>query len=155
MERDTEKEVTPSIGPIHPNTREAEFKNLKRGSYSIFLEIHVRNHWLLLWMCVLIASFICKWLFQVKLMESCDNLLEFFFHNYYFCSTVIQYWWCGVLGAASCGPCSCPRPAPGNCHRGWSGWTQSSREADMWSSQQERQVRALFIFIFKLDLQLN
>lgn len=41
MERDTEKEVTPSIGPIHPTTREAEFRNLKRGSYSIFLEIHV------------------------------------------------------------------------------------------------------------------
>nr|XP_034305803.1 uncharacterized protein LOC105321045 isoform X1 [Crassostrea gigas] len=43
VERDTEKEVTPSIGPIHPNTREAEFKNLKRGSYSIFLEIHLYN----------------------------------------------------------------------------------------------------------------
>ncbi|XP_048739977.2 uncharacterized protein LOC125654190 isoform X5 [Ostrea edulis] len=43
VERDTEKEVTPSIGPIHPNTREGEFKNLKRGSYSIFLEVHLYN----------------------------------------------------------------------------------------------------------------
>ncbi|KAK3102288.1 hypothetical protein FSP39_010226 [Pinctada imbricata] len=41
MESDTEKLVTPAVGPIHPDTREAEFKNLKRGTYSIYLEIHL------------------------------------------------------------------------------------------------------------------
>lgn len=30
-----------SIGPIHPDTREAEFKHLKKGSYNIYLEVHV------------------------------------------------------------------------------------------------------------------
>lgn len=30
-----------SIGPIHPDSREAEFKHLKKGSYSVYVEIHV------------------------------------------------------------------------------------------------------------------
>lgn len=40
MEEDTEKLVQ-SIGPIHPDTREAEFKHLKKGNYLVYLEIHV------------------------------------------------------------------------------------------------------------------
>lgn len=45
MERDIEKEVIFFIGLIYFNTREAEFKNLKRGLYSIFLEIYVRGNY--------------------------------------------------------------------------------------------------------------
>ncbi|GFN84346.1 fibronectin, partial [Plakobranchus ocellatus] len=39
IEEGTEKMVQ-SIGPIHPDSREGEFKNLKKGSYSVYLEIH-------------------------------------------------------------------------------------------------------------------
>ncbi|GFR62047.1 fibronectin, partial [Elysia marginata] len=40
IEEGTEKLVQ-SIGPIHPESREGEFKNLKKGSYSVYLEIHL------------------------------------------------------------------------------------------------------------------
>ena len=40
VEEDTEK-VIQSIGPIHPDTREAEFKHLKKGNYCVYLEVHV------------------------------------------------------------------------------------------------------------------
>ncbi|XP_052779768.1 uncharacterized protein LOC128217013 isoform X4 [Mya arenaria] len=40
VEEDTEKMVT-SIGPVHPDTREAEFKHIKKGSYNIYLEVHL------------------------------------------------------------------------------------------------------------------
>ncbi|XP_046358181.2 uncharacterized protein LOC124136325 [Haliotis rufescens] len=40
VEEDTEKLVQ-SIGPIHPDTREAEFKHLKKGNYSVYLETHL------------------------------------------------------------------------------------------------------------------
>ncbi|XP_025107507.1 uncharacterized protein LOC112572161 isoform X5 [Pomacea canaliculata] len=40
VEEDTEKLVQ-SIGPIHPDTREAEFKHLKKGNYLVYLEIHL------------------------------------------------------------------------------------------------------------------
>lgn len=40
MEEGTEKMVQ-SIGPIHPDSREAEFKHLKKGGYSVYVEIHV------------------------------------------------------------------------------------------------------------------
>lgn len=83
-------------------------------------------------------------------------ILENKFYNFINCDlfffwTVIQYWWCGVLWAPSCGPCPRPGPASGNSHCGWSGWTQSSWETDMWSSQQERQVEALF-YLSKFNL---
>lgn len=45
MERDIEKEVIFFIGLIYFNIREVEFKNLKRGLYSIFLEIYVRRNY--------------------------------------------------------------------------------------------------------------
>ena len=40
VEEDTEKMVQ-SIGPIHPDSCEAEFKHLKKGSYTVYLETHV------------------------------------------------------------------------------------------------------------------
>ncbi|XP_012935394.1 uncharacterized protein LOC101845075 isoform X2 [Aplysia californica] len=40
VEEDTEKLVQ-SVGPIHPDSREAEFKNLKKGNYSVYLEIYL------------------------------------------------------------------------------------------------------------------
>ncbi|XP_063446523.1 uncharacterized protein LOC134726026 isoform X8 [Mytilus trossulus] len=40
IEEGTEKMVQ-SIGPIHPDSREAEFKHLKKGSYSVYVEIHL------------------------------------------------------------------------------------------------------------------
>ncbi|XP_041347758.1 uncharacterized protein LOC121367568 [Gigantopelta aegis] len=40
VEEDTEK-VIQSIGPIHPDTREAEFKHLKKGNYCVYLEVHL------------------------------------------------------------------------------------------------------------------
>ena len=30
-----------SIGPVHPDTREAEFKQIKKGSYNVYVEVHV------------------------------------------------------------------------------------------------------------------
>jgi len=33
-----------SIGPVHPDTREAEFKHIKKGSYNIYVEVHVSNN---------------------------------------------------------------------------------------------------------------
>ena len=32
-----------SIGPVHPDTREAEFKQIKKGSYNVYVEVHVSN----------------------------------------------------------------------------------------------------------------
>ncbi|XP_076447663.1 uncharacterized protein LOC143284653 isoform X3 [Babylonia areolata] len=40
VEEDTEKLVQ-SVGPIHPDTCEAEFKHLKKGSYMVYLETHL------------------------------------------------------------------------------------------------------------------
>ncbi|KAL3853216.1 hypothetical protein ACJMK2_016773 [Sinanodonta woodiana] len=39
-EEDTEK-IVQSIAPVHPDTREVEFKSIKPGNYNIFLEIHL------------------------------------------------------------------------------------------------------------------
>ncbi|CAL1538548.1 unnamed protein product [Lymnaea stagnalis] len=40
VEAGTEK-VIQSVGPIHPDSREGEFKNLKKGDYSVYLETHL------------------------------------------------------------------------------------------------------------------
>ncbi|KAK7102883.1 hypothetical protein V1264_021041 [Littorina saxatilis] len=40
VEEDTEKLVQ-SVGPIHPDTCEAEFKHLKKGNYMVYLETHL------------------------------------------------------------------------------------------------------------------
>lgn len=42
-EEGTEKLVQ-SIGPIHPETHEAEFRNLKKGNYVVFLEVYVSQN---------------------------------------------------------------------------------------------------------------
>ena len=33
-----------SIGPVHPDTREAEFKQIKKGSYNVYVEVHVSTY---------------------------------------------------------------------------------------------------------------
>ena len=43
IEEDTEKMVS-SIGPVHPDTREAEFKQIKKGSYNVYVEVHVSTY---------------------------------------------------------------------------------------------------------------
>lgn len=59
MEEDTEKMVT-SIGPVHPETREAEFKHIKKGSYNIYLEVHVSTILQALHiMPILISGYLC------------------------------------------------------------------------------------------------
>ncbi|KAL5013163.1 hypothetical protein ScPMuIL_007433 [Solemya velum] len=40
MEEDTEK-VVQSVGPVHPETREGEFKQVKNGTYNVYLELHL------------------------------------------------------------------------------------------------------------------
>ncbi len=40
MDAETQ-EVVQTVGPLHPDTREAELRNLAKGSYSVQLEIHV------------------------------------------------------------------------------------------------------------------
>lgn len=35
------REVVQTVGPLHPDTRDAELRNLAKGSYAVQLEIHV------------------------------------------------------------------------------------------------------------------
>ncbi|KAK3579080.1 hypothetical protein CHS0354_029940 [Potamilus streckersoni] len=39
-EEDTEK-IVQSIAPVHPDTREVEFKSIKPGNYNIYVEVHL------------------------------------------------------------------------------------------------------------------